>query len=305
MTHSHSHHNHSHAPKNFNRAFVVSIALNTGFVIVECSYGILANSLALIADAGHNLSDVLGLLIAWGASLLVHRLPTPRRTFGFKRSTILAALLNACFLMIVSIGVAWEAIQRLSAPAEVNGETVIIVALAGTVINTISAAMFFIGGKGDLNIRGAFLHLAADAAVSLAVVLSGIAILVTKWNWIDPAMSLVVVVVIIAGTWQLLQESTNLIIDAVPQAIDPVVVRSFFEQLENVSEVHDLHIWAMSTTEICLTVHLVMPQGHPGDQFLQDVCHELHHRFDIEHPTIQVELGDSDHACYLAPDTVV
>jgi len=298
-------HSHNHTPKNFSRAFAVSIALNTGFVIVEVSYGVLSNSLALIADAGHNLSDVLGLLLAWGASLLVRRLPTPRRTFGLKRSSILAALLNACFLLIVSGGVAWEAIQRLREPAAVGGGTVIIVALVGAVINSISAAMFFIGRKGDLNIRGAFLHLAADAVVSLAIVVSGILIIFTKWNWIDPVMSLIVIGVIVSGTWQLFQESANLILDAVPEAIAPLEVRSYLEQLQGVREVHDLHIWAMSTTEICLTVHLIIPKGHPGDEFLHNVCHELHDRFDIEHPTIQVELGDSDRACHLAPENVV
>ena len=294
MTHSHSH-DHTHTPKNFSRAFAVSIALNTGFVIVEVSYGILANSLALIADAGHNLSDVLGLLLAWGASLLVRRLPTPRRTFGLKRSSILVALLNASFLLIVSGGVAWEAIQRLREPSVVAGGTVIVVALIGTVINTISAAMFFVGRKGDLNIRGAFLHLAADALVSIGVVLSGIVIMFTGWQWIDPVMSLVVIAVIASGTWQLFRESGNLILDAVPEEINPLAVSSYFEQLQGVARVHHLHIWAMSTTEICLTVNLVMPNGHPGDRFLEEVRHELHDRFDIVHPTIQIELGDLMH----------
>lgn len=302
MTHSH---NHTHTTNNFSQAFAVSIALNTGFIIVEVSYGILANSLALIADAGHNLSDVLGLLMAWGASILVRRLPTPRRTFGLKRSSILAALLNASFLLIVSGGVVWEAIQRLREPSNVGGGTVIIVALIGTVINSISAAMFFIGRKGDLNIRGAFLHLAADAVVSLAVVVSGILIIFTKWSWIDPVMSLIVIAVIVSGTWQLFQESVNLLLDAVPEAINPFAVRSYLEQLQDVSEVHDLHIWAMSTTEICLTVHLIMPKGHPGDEFLQDISHELHDRFDIEHPTVQIELGNSALTCHLAPENVV
>ncbi len=290
MTHSHSH---THTPKNFSRAFAVSIALNTGFVIVEVSYGILANSLALIADAGHNLSDVLGLLLAWGAILLVRRLPTPRRTFGLKRSSILAALLNASFLLIVSGGVAWEAIQRLREPSPVAGGTVIVVALVGTVINTISAAMFFVGRKGDLNIRGAFFHLAADALVSIGVVLSGIMIMFTGWQWIDPVMSLVVIAVITSGTWQLFRESGNLILDAVPEEINPVAVSSYLEQLQGVARVHHLHIWAMSTTEICLTVNLVMPEGHPGDRFLEEVRHELRDRFEIVHPTIQIELGDS------------
>ena len=294
MTHSHCH-DHTHTPKNFSRAFAVSIALNTGFVVVEVSYGILANSLALIADAGHNLSDVLGLLLAWGASLLVRRLPTPRRTFGLKRSSILAALLNASFLLIVSGGVAWEAIQRLREPSVVAGGTVIVVALIGTVINTISAAMFFVGRKGDLNIRGAFLHLAADALVSIGVVLSGIVIMFTGWQWIDPVMSLVVIAVIASGTWQLFRESGNLILDAVPEEINPLAVAIYFEQLQGVARVHHLHIWAMSTTEICLTVNLVMPDGHPGDRFLEEVRHELHDRFDIVHPTIQIELGDLMH----------
>jgi len=302
MTHSHSH---DHTPKNFSRAFAVSIALNTGFVIVEVSYGVLSNSLALIADAGHNLSDVLGLLMAWGASILVRRLPTPRRTFGLKRSSILAALLNASFLLIVSGGVAWEAIQRLREPSSVAGNTVIIVALVGIAINSISAAMFFVGRKGDLNIRGAFLHLAADALVSVGVVLSGIAIVWTGWQWIDPVMSLAVIGVIVSGTWQLFQESSNLILDAVPDSIDPMAVKTYLAQLEGVCEVHDLHIWAMSTTENCLTVHLVTPAGHPGDDFLQELCHELHDHFDIDHPTIQIELGNSNHPCVLASDHVV
>lgn len=305
MTHSHSH-SHSHdAPKNFSRAFAVSIALNVGFVIVEASYGILANSLALIADAGHNLSDVLGLLLAWGASVMVRRLPTVRRTFGWRRSSILAALLNASFLLIVSGGVAWEAIQRLREPSSVAGNTVIIVALVGIAINSISAAMFFVGRKGDLNIRGAFLHLAADALVSVGVVLSGIAIVWTGWQWIDPVMSLAVIGVIVSGTWQLFQESSNLILDAVPDSIDPMAVKTYLAQLEGVCEVHDLHIWAMSTTENCLTVHLVTPAGHPGDDFLQELCHELHDHFDIDHPTIQIELGNSNHPCVLASDHVV
>jgi len=304
MTHSHSHHAHN-TPKNFSRAFAVSIAMNMGFVIVELSYGILANSLALIADAGHNLSDVLGLLLVWGASILARRLPTTRRTFGWRRSSILAALLNASFLLIVSGGMVWEAVQRLGNPPAVAGNTVIAVALVGIVINTISAAMFFVGRKGDLNIRGAFLHLAADALVSLGVVISGIVIVLTGSPWIDPVMSLVVIGIIVSGTWQLFQESSNLILDAVPDAIDPIIVRTYLAELEGVTEVHDLHIWAMSTTENCLTVHLLTPTGHPGDRFLQELGHELHDRFDIDHATIQIELGNSDYSCGLAPEHIV
>lgn len=246
MSHNHSHggHGHDHGSSNYNRAFVVSVSLNTGFVIIEAVYGILANSLALVADAGHNLSDVLGLLLAWGASILARRRPTPRRTYGLRRSSILAALLNAVFLLVVSGGIGWEAIQRFRSPAPVAGGTMIIVAFIGIAINAGSALMFLSGRKGDLNIRGAFLHLVADAAVSAGVVLAGIAIITTGWLWFDPAVSLIVTVVIVAGTWQLLQESLNLITDAVPAGIEPLAVRTYLAELPGVSGVHDLHIWA-------------------------------------------------------------
>ena len=304
MTHNHSH-GHNHGTSSYNRAFIVSVALNTGFVVIEATYGILANSLALLADAGHNLSDVLGLLLAWGASVLVRRRPTARRTFGLRRSSILAALLNAAFLLIVSGGIGWEAIQRFSTPSDVAGGTVIVVAAIGIAVNTISALMFLSGRKNDLNIRGAFLHLAADAAVSLGVVLAGVAIVVTGWQWLDPAVSLGVTAVIVVGTWQLFWESFNLVLDAVPEGIEPLAVRTYLAERPGVAHVHDLHIWAMSTTEVALTVHLVTPDEHPGDAFLAQVCQELHEHFGIEHTTIQIELGDPDSVCALASENVV
>ncbi len=308
MAHNHDHghhHGHNHGAGNYNRAFIISVALNTGFVLIEASYGILANSLALLADAGHNLSDVLGLLLAWGASLLVRRRPTPRRTFGLRRSSILAALLNAAFLLIACGGIGWEAIQRFRAPADVAGGTVITVAAIGIAVNSISALMFFAGRKSDLNIRGAFLHLAADALISLGVVLTGFAIVMTGWQWLDPAVSLLVTAVIVAGTWQLFRESFNLVLDAVPEGIEPLAVRTYLAEYSGVASVHDLHIWAMSTTEVALTAHLVMPDGHPGDECLTQICRELHDHFGIEHATLQIELGNSIQACPLAPDHVL
>lgn len=302
MSHSHSH---DRGGGNYNRAFIISVALNTSFVIIEAVYGIRANSLALLADAGHNLSDVLGLLLAWGASTLSRRLPTPRRTYGLRRSSILAALLNASFLLVVSGGIGWEAIQRFREPSSVAGITIIIVAAIGIVINTVSALMFLSGRKNDLNIRGAFLHLVADAAVSVGVVLAGIAIIYTGWLWFDPAVSLIVTVVIVAGTWQLFRESLNLITDAVPAGIEPLAVRTYLSELPGVSSVHDLHIWAMSTTETALTVHLVMPSGYTGDAFLARLVGELHDNFGIEHPTIQIETGDPSYSCpFIAENTV-
>ena len=304
MSHNHSH-GHDRGGGNYNRAFIISVALNTGFVIIEAVYGILANSLALLADAGHNLSDVLGLLLAWGASILARRRPTARRTYGLRRSSILAALLNAAFLLVISGGIGWEAIQRFREPASVAGGTVITVAAVGIAINTVSALMFLSGRKSDLNIRGAFLHLVADAAVSVGVVLAGIAIIATGWLWFDPAVSLIVTVVIVAGTWQLLQESLNLITDAVPAGIEPSLVRTYLAELPGVAGVHDLHIWAMSTTETALTAHLVMPTGFPGDAFLVRVARELHDQFGIEHATLQVETGDPSYPCPLAQGNLV
>lgn len=298
-------HDHSHAPANFNRAFIISVALNTAFVIIEAFYGILANSLALLADAGHNVSDVLGLILAWIASVLARRRPSARRTFGLRRSSILAALLNAAFLLIISGGIGWEAIQRFREPTSVVGTTVIVVAAIGIAINTISALMFLSGRDRDLNIKGAFLHLLADAAVSVGVVLAGIAIVLTGQLWFDPAMSLIVSVVIIAGTWRLFVEAFNLMTDAVPAGIEPLAVRTYLAELPGVTEVHDLHIWAMSTTETALMAHLVIPNEHTGDAFLTQVAEGLHTRFSIEHTTLQVESGDPSYPCPQAPDDLL
>lgn len=307
MSHNHSRggHGHDHGGGNYNRAFVVSVALNTGFVIIEAVYGVLANSLALLADAGHNLSDVLGLLLAWGATVLARRRPTVRRTYGLRRSSILAALSNAILLLVASGAIAWEAIQRFSEPSSVSGGTIIGVAAVGIVINTGSALMFMAGRDNDLNIKGAFLHLVADAVVSLGAVLAGIAIVATGWLWFDPVVSLIIVVVIVVGTWQLFQESLNLVIDAVPASIEPLAVRTYLAELPGVAGVHDLHIWAMSTTETALTAHLVMPTAYPNDAFLVQVNRELHDHFGIEHTTLQVETGDPSYPCPLAQENVV
>lgn len=287
MSHNHSHggHGHDHGG-NYNRAFAISIALNTGFVIIEAVYGILANSLALLADAGHNLSDVLGLLLAWGATILARRRPTARRTYRLRRSSILAALLNAILLLVASGAIAWEAIQRFSEPSSVLGGTIIGVAAVGIVINTGSALIFMTDRHNDLNIKGAFLHLIADAAVSLGAVLAGIAIVATGGLWFDPVVSLIIVVVIVLGTWQLFQESLNLITDAVPASIEPLAVRTYLARLPGVAGVHDLHIWAMSTPETALTAHLVIAPAYPGYAFLVQVNRELHDLFGIEHTTL-------------------
>jgi cobalt-zinc-cadmium efflux system protein len=303
MAHNHDH-AHKHGSTDYNRVFAIAVALNLGFVGVEVVYGFLANSLALLADAGHNLSDVLGLSLAWGASVLARREPSPRRTYGLRRSSILAALLNA-FLILVAVGaIAWEAIQRLGSPGAVAGQTVIWVAAIGVVINTVSALLFLAGQKEDMNLRGAFLHLASDAAVSLGTVLAGATLLVTGWTWLDPAMSLVISVVILAGTWGLLMDALHLVLDGVPESIEPSAVKNYLVSLPGVVEIHDLHIWAMSTTETALTAHLVIPTGFPGDSFLAATCKRLHDQFEIEHATLQIETGDG-HPCALAPDHLV
>ncbi len=298
-------HDHGHAPANHNRAFAVGVALNLGFVVVEVVFGILANSLSLLADAGHNLGDVLGLLLAWGASYLAKRRPTPRRTYGLRRSSILAALLNAILLLVAVGAISWEAVGRLVQPAPVSGRTVVAVAVAGVVINAVTALLFMAGRHHDLNIRGAFLHMAADAAISLGVVVAGVAIALTGWGWLDPAVSLVLGVVITVGTWGLLRESVNLSMDAVPEGVDLPSVRAFLAGLPGVVEVHDLHIWGMSTTETAMTAHLVKPGATVDDDWLATVARELHDRFQIEHATIQVESGRSNVPCNLAPDDII
>jgi cobalt-zinc-cadmium efflux system protein len=303
--HSHDHnHEHGHGPADFGRAFAIGVALNITLVAIQLVYGILANSVALLADAAHNFSDVLGLLLAWGATILARRLPSRRFTYGLRGSSILAALANGAFLLLATGGIAWEAVQRFAHPEPVQGWTVIAVAAMGIAVNTATALLFMSGRKGDLNIRGAFLHMAADAVISLGVVLAGIGIVYTGWLWLDPVTSLVISIVIVAGTWGLLRDSVRLALHAVPEGIEIERVRAYLAGLPGVSEVHDLHIWAMSTTDTALTAHLVMPHGHPGDAFVAGITGQLQHQFDIGHATIQIEI-DASHPCALAPDHVV
>lgn len=294
--HSHAH-SHSHTPKSFGRAFAVGVTLNGAFVITEVVYGLSAHSLALISDAGHNLSDVLSLLAAWGAIKLARSRPTARRTYGMRRSTILAALTNAAALLFVTGAISFEAVRRFRDPSPVGATTIMWVAAVGVVINGVTAAMFASGRKDDINIRSAFAHLAGDALIAFGVVLTGLAIRYTGWFWLDPATSLVIGVIIAMATWGLLKESVNLAMDAVPENIDPVAVEGFLRSLPTVTAVHDLHIWAMSTTEACLTAHLVTSRDNLNDAWLARARTELHTRFEINHSTIQLELGDSAHEC--------
>ncbi|MCP4618072.1 MAG: cation transporter [Bradyrhizobium sp.] len=305
MGHSHDHGSgHSHAPADFGKAFAIGIALNTGFVVVEAAFGFLSNSTALLADAGHNLSDVLGLLVAWGAASLARRAPAGRFTYGLRGSSILAALFNAIFLLVSVGAIGWESILRLINPEPVAGLTVMIVAGIGIVINGATALMFASGRKADINIEGAYLHMAADAAVSLGVVIAAGVILWTGWTWVDPAMSLVICLAILWSTYGLLRSSVSMSLNAVPPGVDVVAVRAFLRGLPGVTQVHDLHIWPISTTETALTCHVVIPSGHPGDRFLVDAAHELVHDFGIGHTTIQIEVSE-DTPCALAPDEVV
>ncbi|MFA5956428.1 cation diffusion facilitator family transporter [Hyphomicrobium sp.] len=289
--HSHGGHGHSHVPKDFGPAFALGIALNVGFVVVEAAAGFLANSMALVADAGHNLGDVLGLLMAWGASILVKRRATFNFTYGFGSSTILAALANAVLLLVAVGAIALEAVQRLIEPAPVAGGTMIIVASIGILINGFTAWLFMSGREQDLNIRGAYLHMVADAAVSVGVVIVGIAVLLTGWNWLDPFVSLIIAGVIVWGTWGLLRDSVRLAMHGVPGNIDAERVRAQLIALPGVVSIHDLHIWPMSTTETALTCHLVMPEGHPGDAFIERTTKMLHDEFEIRHTTLQFEVG--------------
>ena len=305
----HDHHHgglgHSHAPKDFDRAFAIGTALNFGFVLVQVVFGLWAHSLALLADAGHNLGDVFGLLLAWWASHLVKTRPTERRTYGLGRSSILAALANAVFLLVACGGITWEAVRRFGDPTPVAGSTVIWVAAVGIAINTATALLFMAGRKGDLNVKGAFMHMAADAAVSAGVVVAGFAILYTGWHWLDPVTSLVINAIIVWSTWGLLRDSTNLALDAVPVGIDTAKVRRYLESLPSVVAVHDLHIWGLSTTQNALTVHLVKLDAEIDDGLLARACGELRTKFGIAHATIQLERGDAEHPCLLASEHVV
>lgn len=306
--HSHDGHAHGpghvHAPASFGRAFAIGVGLNSLYVILEATFGILSGSLALLADAGHNLSDVLGLLIAWGASWLSNKPPTPERTYGYKRAPILASLANAVMLLVAVGGIAWEAVRRLMEPAPVQSGTILWVAVIGVLVNAGTAWLFMAGRKGDLNIRGAFLHMAADAGVTVGVIAAALIIRWTGWQWLDPAISLVIAAVILASTWGLLRDSVRLSLDSVPSGIDAAEVRGWLEKLQGISSLHDLHVWPMSTTETALTAHLVMTAGHPGDDFLMDVAKSLRERFGIGHVTLQVETS-RDIDCALASDRVV
>lgn len=305
-SHTHAHtHEHGHEPRGHDMAFAVGTLLNAAFVVVEGIYGLIGHSMALLADAGHNLSDVATLLIAWAASALTRQRPSSRFTYGYRGSSILAALLNAVILFIAVGAIGLESVQRLIEPGPVASLTVIVVAAVGIGVNGLTTLFFLRGRHGDLNIRSAYLHMAADTLVSAGVVAAGAAIMATGWLWIDPAAGLVIVAVIVVGTWDLLRHSTRLALDAVPASIDPEAVRRYLVDLPGVAELHDLHIWPMSTTETALTCHLVMPAGHPGDAMLANLAVELRERFAIQHATIQVETGDPAHPCELVPDHVV
>lgn len=303
----HGGHHHHHVPDS-NRAFAIGVSLNISFVLIELGFGWWTNSLALLADAGHNFGDVIGLLLAWGATRLALKAPSARFTYGLGSSTILAALTNAVLLLVATGAIVWEATQRIfnAAHAEpVTASIVIAVALAGVVVNGATAMLFMRGREQDLNRKGAYLHMAADAAVSLGVAIAGGLILVTNWMWLDPLISIAIALVIVWSTWFLLRESLQLALQAVPRGIDVEAVKNYLGSLSGVSEVHDLHIWAISTSQSALTVHLVMPQGHPGDDFFAGLADQLESRFRIGHPTVQIETGLSAVPCRLAPSNVL
>lgn len=301
--HTHNKVGHTHAPDRFGGAFVLGITLNLGFVILEAAYGIFAGSLALIADAGHNLGDVLGLVLAWSATFLSRTAPTERHTYGLRSSSILAALFNAIFLFITVGAIAWEAIRRFGEPISVAAPIIIWVSAIGIVINGITALLFMRGRKRDINIQAAFIHMASDAGVSLGVVIAGFLIIATGWQWLDPAISLVIAGVITWGTWGLLRDSINLALHAVPRGINVSEVRQYLSALPHVKEVHDLHVWPMSTTETALTAHLVRDIDACDCALLERAAQDLNVMFEIQHATIQFET--MDHRCHLAPEEKV
>lgn len=301
MEHEKGHgHGHGSSAPGQGLAFGVGIGLNIIFVIVEATYGVMAGSMALVADAAHNLSDVLGLALAWGAIALAARKPTQKRTYGLRKTTVLSALTNAVLLLVAVGGITWEAVGRFSHPGPVQGLTVMVVAAVGVVINGVSAWFFARGQKGDVNIRGAFLHLAADAAVSVGVVIAGLVVLKTGWVWLDPAVSIGISLVVLLSTWGLLRESLNLALDAVPEGIELERIRAYLLSLPDVQEVHDLHVWAMSTTEVALTAHLVVGNEVEPHMLTKAACEGVHEKFEIEHTTIQVELAGAHGPCQQA-----
>jgi cobalt-zinc-cadmium efflux system protein len=298
-------HAHAHAPARYDRAFAVGIGLNLVYVVLEVVFGVLAGSLALVADAGHNLSDVLGLALAWGAAWLSRRLPTQRRTYGYRRSSILVSLGNAVLLLVAVGAIALESLRRFAEPQAIESGTVLWVAAVGVVVNGGTALLFMSGRQGDLNVRGAFLHMVADAGVTVGVIAAALLIGWTGWLWIDPAVSLAIAAVILVGTWGLLRDSVNLSLDAVPAGIELREVEACLAGQPGVREVHDLHVWAMSTTETALTAHLVRDDIVADDGLLERMRRELYDRFGIEHATFQFEAGDPAHPCPLAPAHVV
>jgi len=303
--HAHGPGGHHHAPADFGTAFAIGIALNTAYVAAEVFYGFMAHSVALLADAGHNLGDVAGLLAAWLAATLSKRGPSSQYTYGLKRSSILAALMNAIVLLVVTGGIAWEALRRLFDPEPSAGLVIVVVSLVGVLVNGLTAWMFMSGRKGDLNIRAAFMHMAADALLTLGVAVAGAIIMLTNWLWVDPMVSLVLSVVIIAGTWSLLRDSVMLALDGVPRTVNHAAVRSYLHALPGISEIHDLHIWAMSTTETAMTVHLVRTDVAADGSLLQRITTELRDRFGIGHTTVQFETHEAAVLCELRPDHVV
>ena len=298
-------HDDGHAGSDYGRAFATGIGLNLAYVAVEAAIGVAAGSLALLADAGHNLGDVLGLAMSWGAAMLGRRQPSPRFTYGLRSSSILAALANATILLVVTGGIAWEALVRLAHPQPVAGGVVAWVAAAGIVVNGGTALLFARGRRRDLNVRSAFVHMLADAVIAGGVVVTGLLIALTGVAWLDPAVGLVVSAVVVFGVWDVIREAMGLALDAVPEGVDAAAVRAFLGGVPGVAAIHDLHIWGMSTTETALTCHLVMPGGHPGDAALGHVARELSEHFGIHHATLQIELGDSEEACALTPEHVV
>ncbi|MDJ0702153.1 MAG: cation diffusion facilitator family transporter [Leptolyngbyaceae cyanobacterium MO_188.B28] len=297
IPHSHEHTSHEH-PQNlgYNRLFLIGVALNLGFVIVEELFGFWNHSLALLADGGHNLGDVLGLLLAWGAAYLAQRPPTKRYTFGWRRASILAALLNAIILLAAMAEIARESVFYIMEPTPSAGGVIIWVACIGIVINTATALLFMSGQRQDLNIRMVIFHMAVDALVSLGVVLTGIAMLTTGWLWFEPVVSLIIAALVVVGAWRLLNDSLSLALDGVPKHIEPSEVHLFLSQLPGVAQIYSLHIWPISTAEVALTAHLVMPKGHPGDAFLDQIGQQLSHQFGISHTTLQVKTGVPIHS---------